>query len=181
MDQEIDQQLKRCWKKSVVAALHSNKSRTLRKHVCDYIISDEKSTNSTGVTIRFYNKTMGITIHGRHYVTSQWYGLIYSTIQWLQIDMLMFFPAKKRGKENANVCTVLEEVKHWKSSIHWTTQTFSWKPWFNLCGAQTPAENLSFFWCFAATIHHYQKRRCWCNTHVQSVRKWTGLTLTTIY
>ncbi len=41
----------------------------------------------------------------------------------------------------------VEEVKLWKSSIHWTTQTFSSRPRFSLCGAQTPTENLWFSCC----------------------------------
>ncbi len=38
--------------------------------------------------------------------------------------------------------------------------TFSSRPLFNLCGAQTPTENLWFSWFFPAINHHYLKRRC---------------------
>ncbi len=41
--------------------------------------------------------------------------------------VLFFFPKKIEEKK-------IEEVKHWKSLIHWTTQTFSAGPLFNLCG-----------------------------------------------
>ncbi len=54
-----------------------------------------------GVTIRFNNDTMPITIHG-----------------WqCELDIITFF-AKKRGKENTYFNAVAEEVKHLKNMIH---------------------------------------------------------------
>ncbi len=68
----------------------------------------------------------------------------YDTIQWLEISRVMscFFSSKNRGKENAYFCAVVVEVKHWKSLIHWTTQTFSERLLFKLCGSQTRTESL---------------------------------------
>ncbi len=45
-----------------------------------------------------------------------------------------FFFAKNRGTENAYFYAVEEEVKQWKNTEHWTTQTFSAKLLVNLCG-----------------------------------------------
>ncbi len=56
------------------------------------------------------------------------------TIQWLKIDLVMFVSAKNRVKEKACFCAVAEEVKVWKSSTHWTPQTFSSRLRFSLCG-----------------------------------------------
>ncbi len=59
----------------------------------------------------------------------------YDAIQWLQINIATFF-GKNRAKEKVCFCAVVEEVKQWKSSTHWTTQTFSSRPQFNLCGCK---------------------------------------------
>ncbi len=101
-------------------------------------------------------------------------------IQWLEIDIVMFF-AKNRGKENSYFYAVVEEVKQQKSLIHWTTQTFSAWPLFNLCKSQTLTENLLFSWCFAAMIRQCLKQRRWRNMHVKDFGEWTGVMFTTIY
>ncbi len=102
----------------------------------------------------------------------EWCGLIYSDTIWFD---------SKKEKKNACFYAAVEEVKHWKSLIHWTTQTFSTRPLFNLCGPQTQTWNVSLSWCFPVVNRHYLKWRCWCNMHSQNIWEWTGATFTTIY
>ncbi len=71
----------------------------------------------------------------------------YNIIRWLEINIVTFF-ANNSEKENAFLSAVVEEVKHWRSLIHWTPQTFSSRPRVSLCGVQTPTENLSSSCCF---------------------------------
>ncbi len=85
---------------------------------------------------------------------------------------------KNRGKENAYLCTVVEEVKHWEKN--WYTELHKHSVQ-GLHGLQTQTESLSFPWCFLAMICHYLKQRCWCSTHAQNVREWTAVMFETIY
>ncbi len=63
------------------------------------------------------------------------------TSQWLEINTVMHFCI-------VYFYAVAEEVKHWKSLTHWTTQTVSARLWFGLCQTQTPTASLSFSRCF---------------------------------
>ncbi len=90
----------------------------------------------------------------------------YDTIQWPENDIVTFFFAKNKGKEKACFYAVVEEVKHWKSLIHWTTRTFSARPLFSLCSAAASLQ-------WSAII--------WCNTQAQNVDELTRVTYTIIY
>ncbi len=107
----------------------------------------------------------------------------YDTIQWLEIDIVVEgFLVKNKGKENAYFYAVVEEVKHWKSLTHWTTQTFSAKTQCNLYGPQTRTENLSCFVLLVLPCHDLPLSEVMLLT--QSVCpgnvEWTGETFTTI-
>ncbi len=103
----------------------------------------------------------------------------HDTIQWLDIYIVTYFIylfilfAKNWLKENAYFYTMVEEVNHWKSLMHWTTQAFSARSLLSLCGPNTQTENLS--------LSVLLVRRCWRNTHAQGVREWTGVQFTTLY
>ncbi len=114
-----------------------------------YYTTNNNKPNFRGVKICFNNCTMCITMHGWRYDTKQYRLRVirYDTILWQEID-ITFFSVKYRVKENVYLCAVIEEVKHWKSLIRWTSQTFSSRPRFNLRGARTATENLSFSCCF---------------------------------
>ncbi len=106
------------------------------------------------------------------YYLPDWYGLIQGDTIWCDSvtrKSYSNFFAKEEEKKMPVLHAVVEEVKHWKSLIHWTAQTFSARPRFNLCGAQTTTENLLFSWCFPAMICHYSKQHCWHNRHAQKV------------
>ncbi len=99
----------------------------------DLQILDDPFVFTTGLTIRFNNNTMCIMIHGWWCDTRAiWAHLVqHDTIQQLEMDAVTIFSFPKIDPKKAYFCAVLED-KQWKSLIHWTPQTFSSRPRFNL-------------------------------------------------
>ncbi len=131
-----------------------------------------------GVTIHFLNDTR-LTIWYKNNMSS-FRAIHHDTIQWLEIDIVAFF-CQNWEKENAYFYAVIEEEKHRKSLIHWTTQTFSARPRFNLCGPQTWTESLSFSVLLVLSCHdrHYLAQYTCPERH--RIGDWTRVMFTIIY